>query len=81
MLFDLLYDPELLMHVARLKKIGKKVIFDSHENTYEQIKIKTYIPGIVRGFVANKYLKKETKACFECRCGDNSVSRYRRSFF
>lgn len=58
-----LHDPELLMHVARLKKIGKKVIFDSHENTYEQIKIKTYIPGIVRGFVANKYLKKETKAC------------------
>ena len=31
------HDPELLPYGVMLKKKGKKVIFDSHENTVEQI--------------------------------------------
>lgn len=42
------HDPELLPYGLKLKKAGKKVIFDSHENTVEQIQEKEWIPGIVR---------------------------------
>lgn len=42
------HDPELLPYGLKLKKKGKKVIFDSHENTAEQIKEKTWIPNVVR---------------------------------
>lgn len=57
------HDPELLNIGYKLKKMGKAVVFDSHENTYEQIKIKKYIPKFLRNKVANIYLKKETKIC------------------
>ena len=43
-----LHDPELLQYALKIKKAGKKVIFDSHENTLEQIEEKEWIPGIVR---------------------------------
>ena len=39
-----LHDPELLLIAKRLKKEGKKVVFDSHENYSLQIKEKEYIP-------------------------------------
>lgn len=39
-----LHDPELLPYALKLKKIGKKVVFDSHENYVEQIKQKQYLP-------------------------------------
>ena len=42
------HDPELLPYGLKLKKAGKKVIFDSHENTVEQIKEKTWIPNLIR---------------------------------
>ncbi|MDD7511364.1 MAG: glycosyltransferase [Peptostreptococcaceae bacterium] len=59
------HDPELLSVGYKLKKIGKSVIFDSHELTYEQIKIKTYIPKLFRYAIANLFYKKESKICRE----------------
>lgn len=57
------HDPELLSSGLKLKKKGKKVFFDSHEYTYQQIKIKGYIPSFLRGLVGGLYLKNETKIC------------------
>lgn len=42
------HDPELLPYGLKLKKKGKRVIFDSHENTVEQILEKEWIPSVVR---------------------------------
>lgn len=42
------HDPELLPYGLKLKRKGKKVIFDSHENTVEQIMEKNWIPAILR---------------------------------
>lgn len=59
------HDPELLTVGLKLKKMGKHVIFDSHEITSEQIKIKKYIPGFLRNFVSDLYYRKETKVTKE----------------
>ncbi len=50
-----LHDPELLGYGLKLKKRGKKVIFDSHEFYAEQIKHKQYIPAFCRNLVAKVY--------------------------
>lgn len=50
-----LHDPELLSYALKLKRKGKKVIFDSHEFYAEQIKHKSYIPRPFRGIVAKLY--------------------------
>ena len=57
------HDPELLSVGLKLKKKGKKVIFDSHENTVEQIKIKKYLPGILRSIISRLYYNEETYIC------------------
>lgn len=58
-----LHDPELLQIAIKLKKKGKKVIFDSHEYYYEQIKNKYYIPRLIRNFIGYAYYKFETFVC------------------
>ncbi len=50
-----LHDPELLPYALKLKKKGKKVVFDSHENYVEQIKNKTYLPKVVARILAKIY--------------------------
>lgn len=56
-----LHDPELLRIALKLKKHGKKVIYDSHEDTISDINRKEYIPKVLRkciAFVFSKYLKR-----------------------
>lgn len=55
-----LHDPELLIYAKRIKKKGKKVIFDSHEYYTEQIKEKKYMPLFLRVIIAKLYYLYET---------------------
>ena len=54
-----LHDPELLPYGLKLKKRGKKVIFDSHENTLESILEKTWIPAPLRKVVYLWFKRKQ----------------------
>lgn len=54
------HDPELLPVAMKIRNKGKKVIFDSHEYYYEQIKQKNSIPKIMRNLIANLYLIYES---------------------
>lgn len=56
------HDPELLPVGNKLKRKGKKVIFDSHENYALQIKEKYYIPPILRKLISFLYYEYETYA-------------------
>ncbi|PIR22619.1 MAG: glycosyl transferase [Deltaproteobacteria bacterium CG11_big_fil_rev_8_21_14_0_20_45_16] len=47
-----IHDPELLILVAPLRLIGKRVIFDSHEDIPCQIYIKDYLHPQIRGILA-----------------------------
>lgn len=54
------HDPELIKFGLKLKKKGKKVIFDSHEDIFENISEKAYIPVLIRPFISfiiNKFQK------------------------
>jgi glycosyltransferase involved in cell wall biosynthesis len=50
-----IHDPELLGIAVKLKKNGKKVIFDSHEFTAMQILTKEYIPVLIRKQMSDIY--------------------------
>ena len=50
-----LHDPDLLPMGNKLKKMGKKVIFDSHEDVPRQVKDKKWIPGIIRNTISKAY--------------------------
>ncbi len=52
-----LHDPELLLYAHKLKKKGKKVIFDRHEDYVAQIKCKPYLPFWV-AYILSKIYKK-----------------------
>ena len=54
------HDPELLPYGLKLKKAGKKVIFDSHEDVPAQILDKTWIPKPLRVLVSKVYKAYET---------------------
>ncbi len=54
------HDPELLPYGVKLKKLGKKVIFDSHEDVPGQILDKEWLPFPVRKLVSVVYKLYET---------------------
>ncbi|MFI3226605.1 MAG: glycosyltransferase [Clostridia bacterium] len=59
-----LHDPELLPYALKLKKRGKKVIFDSHESYTDTFLEKKYIPKLFRkpiSSIFDKYLKYVAK--------------------
>jgi len=55
------HDPELLRIALKLKRAGKKVIYDVHEDVPKQIMDKHWIPKWFRGFVSNIYGLFENK--------------------
>ena len=50
-----LHDPELLPYALKLKKLGKAVVFDSHENYAEQIRYKEYLPSPVSNVISRLF--------------------------
>lgn len=58
-----LHDPELLPYAKRFKKMGKKVIFDSHEHTAEAIFEKEWLPQCVRTLVYAMYSAYQKSVC------------------
>lgn len=63
-----LHDPELLPYGSKLKKQGKKVIFDSHENTLEQMEEKAWIPFLLRKIVSTMYKNYARRIFSEMDC-------------
>lgn len=56
------HDPELLPYGKKIARIGKKVIFDSHEDVPAQIMNKDWIPKSMRALIAKLYTHYETSA-------------------
>lgn len=54
------HDPELLPYGLKLKKMGKKVVFDSHEDVSGQILDKGWIPYVFRKIISLCYKHYET---------------------
>jgi len=59
------HDPELLPYGRKLKKLGKTVIFDSHENTADQLLEKPWIPKVLRKLVYRIYSAYQRRSCRE----------------
>lgn len=58
-----LHDPELIPIGLMLKKQGKKVIFDSHEDVPVQILTKTYLNPVLKFIISKIYKKFEYFSC------------------
>ena len=58
-----LHAPEHLLYALKLKRAGKKVLFDSHEDYPAQIMEKEYIPAPLRNAVARMYAAVEGYIC------------------
>jgi glycosyltransferase involved in cell wall biosynthesis len=58
-----LHDPELLPLGLRLKRLGKKVIFDSHEDVARQLLGKPYLGPLSGRIVSSVYSIVERYAC------------------
>lgn len=57
------HDPELMPIALRLRKRGKRVIYDIHEDTRLQIILKKYVPPILRVLLSRAYALYEDYAC------------------
>lgn len=57
------HDPEIIPLGLKLKKSGKKVIFDSHEDFASDILNKEYIPKILRTTISKLFEIYDTKSC------------------
>ena len=57
------HDPELLPVGLKLKRRGKKVIYDSHEDYPEQIMGKEWIPRVFRKLLSFMFKRYETMVC------------------
>ena len=53
------HDPELIPVGLKLRRQGKMVIYDVHEDYYESIKLKSWLPALIRYGVAGLFSKYE----------------------
>ncbi|MDR3026313.1 glycosyltransferase [Chryseobacterium sp.] len=58
-----LHDPELLLIAKKLKKLNKKVIFDSHEDTVNTILVSPYLKSPVSNIISILYGNFERYTC------------------
>lgn len=58
-----IHDPELLPYALKLKKKGKKVIFDSHEDYLSTFDDKSWLPKVIRPLVKTAYDFYEKYVC------------------
>lgn len=58
-----LHDPELIPIGLKLRRLGKAVIFDSHENTHQQLLSKPYLGPVSRRLVPAAYRLLQHYAC------------------
>ncbi|ENO85218.1 glycosyltransferase family 4 protein [Thauera aminoaromatica] len=58
-----IHDPELLIVALQLKRAGKVVVFDSHEDVPKQVLAKKYIPMWIRPGVSGVFGAVERWAC------------------
>lgn len=69
------HDPELLKLGLKMKKKGKKIVFDSHEDVVNQIKNKGFIPKSIRKLIGSLYEAHERR-CLKQYTAVVSVTGY-----
>jgi len=57
------HDPELIPVGVKLAKLGKTVIYDSHEDYISTLQVKSYIPRFLRKTFTHFFEKYEKNAC------------------
>lgn len=56
------HDPELIPVASKLKKIGKKIIYDVHENNPAAILNKEWLPKTIRKLISRRFARYEENA-------------------
>jgi glycosyltransferase involved in cell wall biosynthesis len=55
------HDPEFLKYALKLRKLGKHVIYDVHEDVPRQILAKFWIPKLMRGVISRSFERFENR--------------------
>jgi len=72
------HDPELIFHGLLLRLLGKKVVFDVHENIYQQIRDKEWLPMRKAVAVCYKLFERVCSRAFYLVLAEKSYEEYYR---